>query len=230
MRRCSWLLILAGFFAFISGCDEEPDKGPAPRVIRVSVEHLWNLPGGEGWHVPSNAEIFVTFSKEMANESVVISLNNIPVSAAPYEETVLIFTPEREGEFELAITGEDLYGQKLSPPYEPVKFTVVGLDAKLPELVNDECEPENGAQDVDPGIRSFVVAFSERMFSVMVDSVFPEFPFSKELSADGRFLTIKLENGYRLSSGMHVNIQFNAKDLIGHLMPKSEEYTFTTMR
>jgi len=230
MRRLLYFFFAAVFIIFAAGCDEEPDKGPAPRVIRVNVQHLWNLPGGEGWHVPSNAEIFVTFSKEMANESVVISLNNIPVSAVPYEKTVLMFALEREGEFELTITGEDLYGQELSPPYEPIKFTVVGMDVKLPEIVDDECEPENGAQEVDPEIRSFVVAFSERMFSVMVDSVFPEFPFSKELSADGRFLTIKLEDGYRLSNEMHVNIQFNAKDLMGHTMQKSEEYTFTTMR
>lgn len=172
----------------------------------------------------------MTFSKEMANEFVVIGLNGVPVSATSYEDVVLMFSPEAEGEFELTITGEDLYGQELSPPYEPIRFTVVGPDVKLPEIVDDECEPENGAQEIDPGIKRFVIAFSERMFSVMVTSVFPEFPFSKELSADGRFLTIKLEDGYRLPNRAHVNIRFNAKDMIGNLMRDSEEYTFTTTR
>ena len=139
------------------------------------------------------------------------------------------FSQSPIGTLELSITGEDINGQKLDPPYEPIKFTVVGPDIKLPYIADDECKPENEAQEVDPDTEQFIIVFSERMFSVMVTYTFPEFPFTKELSADGRYLTIKLEDGYRLSGGMHVNIQLSGRDLVGHLIPASEEYSFTTI-
>ena len=140
MWRCSWLFILVGCLAFILGCDEESDPGPVPEVIRVSVENVWQLPSAEGWGVPSNASIFVTFSKEMANDTVAISLNSIPVSATPYDDETLEFTLEDEGGFELTITGEDIHGQTLEPPYEPISFTVVGPDVKMPHIVAEERE------------------------------------------------------------------------------------------
>ena len=228
MRKLLWFFFI-GCLAFIFGCDEDPDPGPTPEVLRVSVANVWQLPSAEGWGVPSNASIFVTFSKEMANDTVVISLNGVPVSATPYDDEMLEFTLEDEGEFELTITGEDIHGQMLEPPYEPISFTVVAPDVLMPRIVADECKPENGAQEVDPDIEQFIIAFSERMFVVMVNYTFPEFPFAKELSTDGKFLTIKFENGYRLSNGMHVNIQLSGKDLVGHLLQTSEEYSFTTV-
>lgn len=228
MRKLLWFFFI-GCLAFIFGCDEGSDPGPVPEVIRVSVDNVWELTSAEGWGVPSNASIFVTFSKEMANDTVVISLNGIPVSATPYDDETLTFTLEDEGEFELTITGEDIHGQTLEPPYGPISFTVVGPDVLMPYIVADECEPENGAQEVDTDIEQFIIAFSERMFMVIVNYTFPEFPFAKELSADGKFLTIKFENGYRLSNDMHVNVQLSGKDLVGHLLQPSEEYSFTTV-
>jgi hypothetical protein len=98
----------------------------------------------------------------MDPESIVITLNGVPVSVAHNNNKEFTFRLSGEGETELTIAGRDKYGQVLDPPYKPIKFTVLPLDTTPPEIVDDECVPRNGATGVDPStILKIVLVFSE---------------------------------------------------------------------
>ena len=116
MRKACFLMLLS---LYILGCGENNELEPAPKVLSVTVQ--------DGDSILPNTIIIVTFSKEMYPESVVITLNGIPVSVDHNNNKEFAFILYKEGEVELTIAGRDKHGQALDPPYKPIKFTVLPL-------------------------------------------------------------------------------------------------------
>jgi hypothetical protein len=220
MGRYFCLLLFISILV-MPGCgeDTEPEPEPSPIVLNVNVQ--------DGWEIPSNAIIVVEFSEEMDAESVAITLNGVPVSATSEDGVIFSFSIEGEGEFELAITGKSISGQTLYPEYEPIKFRAVDVDTTPPEIVDDECDPRNGAFGihVDKYGELFVV-FSEPMSEVSLTAKSPDFPSQEQLSPDGRTLTIRFLR-YGLPIETVFTIELAGTDLGGNPLAETQ-YVFTT--
>jgi len=213
------LLVFLMICFIIIGCGEDVVPEPAPSVLSVSVQN--------GGKVPGNEAIMVTFSKEMDSESLAISLNDIQVLATSHDGIEFSFMPLEEGETELKITGRDISGQSLDPPYSAIKFTVA--EVIPPEILGAECRPKDGELDVEPGeyAKYLLVVFSEPMSEVDVINTKPEFNFTTELSEDGRSLKINFVK-FTMSNETQCSIKLSGRDLVGNAL-KDTDYSFVTV-
>ena len=133
------LLMAASMLFWLAGCggdddDDDCSENVAPKVNSVAPN---------GGPVSLNSTITVTLSK--AVDSASITLGGAAITANTSDNKVYTFTPTAEGTGQaLAITAEDSCGDGLDPAFAGASFDVAPLDDVDPELLGDDCEPENG--------------------------------------------------------------------------------------
>ena len=239
-----------GFFAFLSGCDretgEEADPGP-PKVTFVNLD--------EGGRLPGNAIIVVTFSSEMEWVKIAVSGadGNVHLSGSQAEWAAIdtnrlhppppydilsqpvgpCYGPMSPGPHTLTITGQNKSGQELEE-FKPISFFAVSLDCAPPAIYDKECDPVNGAADVDPQKYSekLVIKFHDLMAEVKVFQTEPEFPYTVEVSTDATELIISFTDGYTMPEKTRFTIELVGTDRAGNAFaswPKPEVYSFVTM-
>ena len=188
IKRLFCLFLAINLLGFISGCGEDIDQEP-PKVLyvilgsRVPTERIVKYIINEGDSIKGNFPITVVFSKKMAGV-------NIAVSDAEGTTTVAgekaIWTPRKPmslGQHTLTVTGADIFGQELEE-FTPLNFLVEVYDDRLfPMIVDDKCNPKNGAIGVDPRDypEKLIVTFDKSLMIVEVVATQPVFPFTLEI-------------------------------------------------
>jgi hypothetical protein len=214
------LLTAASMLIWIAGCggdDEEEEKGPPPEVSAISV--------AEGAELAGNTAITVSFSKAMESVDIAVSGATGTVSVVGKAAT---WTPSPDipaGAHTLTGSGTDKEGQTVD--FGPVNFTAIAPDTTAPEIVDNKCDPKNGATGVDPADypETLIIVFSEAMAEAKVTATDPEFDQVAELSADT--LTITLMK-YSMPNETEFTITVEGTDLAGNDLATTE-YSFTTM-
>jgi hypothetical protein len=244
MREVLCLFFTISILASLSGCGDEEDEQEPPRVTYVSI--------GEGDIAPSYVVITVRFSKEMEwveiNVSEVAGITYLltrnkaewrvkwPRIPSPYDilsQTAYPwYGPIPEGSHTLMITGRDRSGEELEG-FEPINFTVIPPGHSPPGIYGSECDPRDGATNVDPQQykEKLVIGFNESMSEVKVLSTEPEFPYTAELIAEARKLIISFAQGYTMPEGTAFRIELVGVDLTNTAFdswPEPEVYSFTT--
>jgi len=248
LRKVLCLFFTISLLASLLGCGDEEDEQEPPRVTYVKWCDMHDL--READLIPV-ATINVGFSKAMGWVEVDVSgakgtthLNrdkaewvpHWPTKATPYDMLTQpadpCYSPISEGSHTLMITGRDKSGQELEG-FEPINFTVLPPECDPPGIYGSECDPRDGATNVDPQRyrEKIEVEFDEPMQEVRVFSTEPEFPYTAELAPDKRTLVISFADGYTMPAGTRFCIQLVGSDMAGIMFgnwPEPEEYSFTT--
>ncbi len=239
MRYFSCLILIFGLLSLLLGCGEETDHDP--ELTPLEVVSVSPPPGGHYL----GCEVTITFSNAMESVEIVVDppLHHCVRTHTKFQGTTATWRAywslflTNGIVVTLAVSGTDIYGQELEG-FAPISFTFFYPDTALPEIVGEQCDPENGAVAVDPKKYSekIIIAFSENMANVEVVSTHPEFPFTDELA--GNILTISFLDGYTMPYNTRFTIKLFGQDLAGNPMaggydqencePLPSEYSFTT--
>jgi hypothetical protein len=212
-------------FIGCGGDDDDDDALPEPTVTNISVT--------EGAEVAGNATITVTFSRKVDDGNVSISVSGA-AGAVTWDAAgkVATWTPSGNipaGAHTLTVSGSAADDQAIGGTTS-VNFTATAPDSTPPEIVDASCDPENGADGVDPADigEAIVIVFSEACKDVKVNSVTPEdMKTVNELSADGKTFTMTFQK-YEIGNEVEVDVELVGTDLAGNAL-KSGTYGFTTM-
>jgi len=212
-------------FIGCGGDDDDDDALPEPTVTNISVT--------EGAEVAGNATITVTFSRKVDDGNVSISVSGA-AGAVTWDAAgkVATWTPSGNipaGAHTLTVSGSAADDQAIGGTTS-VNFTATAPDIIPPEIVDASCDPENGADGVDPADigEAIVIVFSEACKDVKVNSVTPEdMKTVNELSADGKTFTMTFQK-YEIGNEVEVDVELVGTDLAGNAL-KSGTYGFTTM-
>ncbi|MBD3184139.1 hypothetical protein GF312_17780, partial [Candidatus Poribacteria bacterium] len=159
------LLMAASMLIWLVGCggddEEEEETGPAPTVTSVSIT--------EGAQVAGNQSITVTFSKAVASATITVTGATGTTTVAGKTAT---WTPTGEippGAHTMTVSAEDSAGQALEGAV-PINFTAVAPDNTPPDLDAGSCDPEDGADGVDPADypETLTVVFTEDLAEATV--------------------------------------------------------------
>ncbi|MFC1717341.1 FlgD immunoglobulin-like domain containing protein, partial [Candidatus Poribacteria bacterium] len=187
-----------------------------PRVVAVSIT--------EGQEIFPNATITVTFGQEMetANINVTGATGTTTVAGRTATWTPTGYMPQ--GGHTLTVDGTDIDGQGVVG-FTPINFAALAPDTTVPKIVDDKCDPKNGATDVDISDppREIAIVFSEVMSEARVIAVDPELDFSEKMSGD----TLTLTSWY-MSKETEYTITLSGNDLSGNDLATTQ-YSFTTM-
>lgn len=221
-------VIIASFILGGCGEDIDDDWGEAP---------CWrNLCSGTSTfqgEVASNAKIIVEFWPHVDYARIDVSnCKGSTIIDGPYS-TRAIWTPLEDmnlGDYELVIdasyTEDGVRCMLLESFAGPHSFTVIGPDGTTPKIIGTECEPKNGATDVDPyrdRYKWFEVKFSEWLLKAQVTEIGPKWEIRENIAGDALELYFGL-----LPYDTKFTITLNAADLAGNIV--ETEYSFTTIK
>jgi len=236
-RKALLLAVVSSAFLFLTGCDEgTEDEGEGPCYPRLCVDYISFRNSGE---VPSNAGIVVEFTNNVFLVEISIS------DAAGFtfrdgnESYRAIWMPLKDlplGDHEMTIDAE--YGICKLERFTSAHFLVVGPDESPPGISDAECEPKNGATDVNPedylNWEWLRIGFSEPMLMARVLTVDPALDFHQNMSRNVLlFKFLKKEIPYDKIQKMPYDTKFRITlrgvDLAGNELATTE-YSFTTMK
>lgn len=206
------LLMAASMLLWIAGCGDDDDDDDCADNVPPTV-----VLSPAGGNIASNTVISATCSKVV--DTLTVSGGVVATSA---DNKVWTFSLP-EGSQSITVDATDSCGDSGSASGT---YTVSAPDTTAPEIDDGGCDPENGADGVDPAdVEEIVIKFSEPLGSAEVTNFEPEANIDSEL--DGDTLTISFLGGFSLGNEQEVVVELDIEDLAGNTA--SVEYEFATM-
>jgi hypothetical protein len=171
MKHLFYPILIISLLTLISSCAEDPEPKPEvtepPRVVSTVPP--------EGGINPPNAMVWFTLDKEMASVAITGAAGSTVIDGKRVG-----FTPSPplpKGTVTLTITGTDMQGGEL----EEFTLTFAAVSIVCPPVLDGrECDPMDGAANVDPGEypEGLKVAFNEDLKHAKITFTKPEFDFT----------------------------------------------------
>jgi len=206
------LLTAVSMLLWIAGCGGDDDDDDC--ADNVAPEVTLSPAGGD---VFSNSIITATCNKVV--DSLTVSGG---ITATSSDNKVFTFSLP-EGSQSITVTATDACGDtgEASGTY-----SVGAPDTTPPELDGGACEPEDGADGVDPAdVEEIVLKFSEELSGAELTNFEPEGNVTAEL--DGDTVTIQFLGNFSLGNEQEVVVEMTIEDLANNTA--DIEYGFTTM-
>lgn len=211
--RAFILLIAALALLCLAGCGED-DDGICDLTENVAPTVTLSPSGGD---IFTNTIIVATCSKVV--DSLTVSSGAIAFSV---DNKVWTFSLQGGTEHSITVVCIDGCGDSGSATGI---YNVWELIDPYPEIKGAECNPGNGAEDIDPAdVSEIILVFNYNLSNAEITSFEPEADISSEL--DGDVLTISFLGGYSLPSKQRVVIELTVENLAGNTAVV--EYSFTT--
>jgi hypothetical protein len=218
LLRIFALLMAASMLIWIAGCgDDDDDDAEEPAAV------LQSTTPAEGGSQPGNSAVVFMFDKPISTAAVAGATGTTAVQGI--QVTFTPTAPYPSGSVTLTLTGTDAAGNDVTAS---VSYSATAVDEDPPELAGGDCDPEDGADGVDPADYPEVIeiAFNEALSEAKITGADPEFKSSDELSDDGTKLIVTFLQ-YSMPNEQEFNITVTATDLAGNEAELS--YSFTTM-
>lgn len=204
------LLMAASMLLWIAGCGDDDDDDDDDCTDNVAPTVTIAPNGGQ---VAAGQSITVTFSKPVTATATGATLAG---SGAAYT-----FSLTADGT--VTVTGTDDCDGTVSAS---ATFTVGAADTDAPELVGDDCDPEDGDDGVDPAdVEEIVLVFNETIAAADVDSIEPDTAVTADV--DGDTVTINFLGDFSLGNEQEVEVEITVEDASGNTA--TIDYSFTTM-
>jgi len=181
-----------------------------------------------GWEAPSNTSISIDFYAG-GFDFIEISVSEA-TGVTRLDANVAIWTPTEDMSLGTHTLTIDARRGNCKLEDFSYTFTVVGPDKTPPVIVDEECDPENGAMDVNPDdyLEELTIIFSECMLEVDVTSASLNV-HSWRLSR-GKYIKISTEvRENRLPYDTEFRATLSGTDYSGNELATTE-YSFVTMK